>query len=120
MASYNAVKAGVVALSETLSHELAPFGVAVSVVCPSFFRTNLHESLQGADAEMEQAAHTMITRARRSADQVADRVLRGIDARRDVILTDVDGHVAWRAKRFARPVYRTVMRRVAHRASRTS
>lgn len=118
MGSYNAVKAGVVALSETLSHELAPFGVSVSVVCPSFFRTNLHTSLQGADAEMEQAAHAMITRARRSADQVADRVLRGIDARRDVILTDVDGHVAWRAKRFARPVYRTVMKRVAHRASR--
>jgi hypothetical protein len=63
---------------------------------------------------MERAAHSMITKARRSADHVADRVLRGIDARREVILTDVDGHVAWRAKRFARPVYRTVMRRVAH------
>lgn len=118
MASYNAVKAGVVALSETLSHELAPFGVSVSVVCPSFFRTNLHESLRGADAEMEREAHTMITRARRSADQVADRVVRGIDARREVILTDVDGHVAWRAKRFARPAYHAVMKRVAHRAAR--
>jgi NAD(P)-dependent dehydrogenase (short-subunit alcohol dehydrogenase family) len=117
MSSYNAVKAGVVALSETLSHELAPFGVSVSVVCPSFFRTNLHQSLQGADAEMEQAAHAMITKARRSADQVADRVVRGIDARRDVILTDVDGHVAWRAKRYAGPVYRRIMKRVAHRSA---
>ena len=38
---YNATKAAVVALSETLYAELAPHGVAVSVVCPSFFRTNL-------------------------------------------------------------------------------
>ena len=118
MASYNTVKAGVVALSETLSHELAPFGIAVSAVCPSFFRTNLHTSLQGADAEMEESATTLITQARRSAEQVAATVVRGIDARREIILTDVDGHVAWRAKRFARPVYRTVMKRVAHRASR--
>lgn len=118
MASYNATKAGVVALSETLSHELAPFGVAVSVVCPSFFRTNLHTSLQGADMEMEESATAMITRASRSAEQVAARVLRGIDARREVILTDLDGHVAWRAKRYVRPVYSTVMRRVAHRTAR--
>lgn len=117
MASYNATKAGVVALSETLTHELAPYGIAVSVVCPSFFRTDLHTSLRGADREMEESAVALITGARRSAEQVADRVLRGIDARREVILTDVDGHLAWRAKRFLRPVYRTVMKRVARRAA---
>jgi NAD(P)-dependent dehydrogenase (short-subunit alcohol dehydrogenase family) len=117
MASYNTVKAGVVALSETLSHELAPYGVGVSVVCPSFFRTNLHESLRGADTETEASATELITKAPRSADVVADRVVRGIDARREVILTDLDGHLAWRAKRFARPVYRRVMKRVARRSA---
>ena len=35
MASYNAVKAAVVALTETTGHELAPYGVRASVVCPS-------------------------------------------------------------------------------------
>jgi len=49
MASYNAVKAGVVALTETLGHELAPYDVRASVVCPSYFRTNLMASLRGAD-----------------------------------------------------------------------
>ena len=52
MSSYNTVKAGVVALSETLSHELHPYGVTVSVVCPSFFRTNLADSIQGDDTAM--------------------------------------------------------------------
>ena len=41
MASYNAVKAAVVALTETTGHELAAYGVRASVVCPSYFRTNL-------------------------------------------------------------------------------
>ncbi len=49
MASYNAVKAAVVALTETTGHELAAYGVRASVVCPSYFRTNLMSSLRGAD-----------------------------------------------------------------------
>ncbi len=116
MAAYNSVKAGVVALSETLSHELAPFGITVSVACPSFFRTNLSASFQGADTELEEAGRRMVGTARRTADGVAAVVLRGIDARKDVILTDLDGQIAWRAKRFVRPAYTVVMRRAALRA----
>ncbi|MFI5429886.1 SDR family NAD(P)-dependent oxidoreductase [Aeromicrobium sp. UC242_57] len=56
MSEYNAVKAGVVALSETLLHELKPFGVQVSVVCPTFFKTNLTESLRGKDEAARQSA----------------------------------------------------------------
>ena len=119
MAAYNTVKAGVVALSETLSHELAPHHIDVSVVCPSFFRTNLGTSFQGADTEMEAAGRKMVSGSKRSAEQVAAIVVRGIDARRDVILTDRDGHLAWRAKRFARPVYTAAMRRAARRTART-
>src|SRR6186997_2818932 len=44
MGSYNAVKAGVVAFSETTSHELAEYGVRCTAVCPSYFRTNLIEN----------------------------------------------------------------------------
>ena len=113
MAAYNTVKAGVVALSETLSHELAPDGITVSVVCPSFFRTNLGASFQGADAELEAAGRRMVEGARRSAADVAATVIRGIDAGKDVIITDIDGQIAWRAKRFARPVYTAIMRRAA-------
>jgi len=116
MAAYNSVKAGVVALSETLSHELAPFGITVSVVCPSFFRTNLGASFQGADTVMENAGKALLMGARRSADGVAATVVKGIDARKDVILTDLDGHIAWRAKRFVRPAYLAVMRRAGRDA----
>ncbi len=118
MSAYNTVKAGVVALSETLSHELAPHGITVSVVCPSFFRTNLGASFQGADTEMEDAGKKMVSGSKRSADEVAATVVRGIDAGKDIILTDRDGRIAWRAKRFARPVYTAVMKRAARRVAR--
>jgi NAD(P)-dependent dehydrogenase (short-subunit alcohol dehydrogenase family) len=105
MASYNAVKAGVVALSETLSFELEPWGVVTSVVCPAFFRTNLHSSLRGTDVVMERTAERLITGAIASADDIAPVVLKGVDAHRHLILTDSLGRRAYWAKRLARPVY---------------
>src|SRR6478609_4172637 len=101
MSAYNTVKAGVV----------------VSVICPSFFRTNLGSSIQAAATEMEEAGKKMVSGSKRTADEIASIVVRGIDARRDVILTERDGHVAWRAKRFARPAYTAVMKRAAKRVA---
>ncbi|RNI19891.1 SDR family NAD(P)-dependent oxidoreductase [Flexivirga caeni] len=109
MASYNAVKAGVVAISETLRSELAPSGITVSVICPSFFRTNLAESFGGKDVDMEASGTEMITKAPRSADQVAAVAFAGMKAGKFIILTDRDGHIAYAAKRFARPVYDRAM-----------
>ncbi|HRW17974.1 MAG TPA: SDR family NAD(P)-dependent oxidoreductase [Dermatophilaceae bacterium] len=111
MSSYNVTKAGVVALSETLVGELAPWGIDVSVVCPAFFRTGLAASFPGTDPELERQGTRMLDSARRSADLVAARVLRGIDARREVILVDLEGRLAWYAKRWARPLYLAELRR---------
>ncbi|MDO9380978.1 MAG: SDR family NAD(P)-dependent oxidoreductase [Nocardioidaceae bacterium] len=115
MSEYNAVKAGVVALSETLSHELSPYDVAVHVVCPTFFRTNLSSSLQGDDASAHASAVKLIDRSTVTPDQIAARVLAGVDAGRHVILTDREGTVAYAAKRFVRPLYDRAMRRASRR-----
>lgn len=115
MGPYNAAKAGVVALSETLHFELAPFGVTTSVVCPAFFRTNLAASLSGSDPAAEKATVRLIEGSRRSAADVAATVLAGIDARRPVILTDPEGRRAVLTKRLARPLYERGFRRGAAR-----
>lgn len=117
MSEYTSVKAGVVALSESLRYELAPYGVAVSVVCPTFFRTNLAASLRGHDPDSRQAATKLIERSSLSADTVAARVIEGIDHRRHLILTDRDGRFAYYAKRFVRPLYDVVMARQAQSVS---
>ena len=41
MGAYNVTKAGMLALSETLYSELAPYNVGVTAICPAVFRTNL-------------------------------------------------------------------------------
>ncbi len=41
---YTATKFGVVGLGEALREELAPRGIGVSVLCPGFIKTRIHES----------------------------------------------------------------------------
>ncbi|MFE6924528.1 SDR family NAD(P)-dependent oxidoreductase [Nocardia sp. NPDC057663] len=105
MASYAAAKAAVVALSESLRYELAPHGIDVSVVCPSFFRTNLAASLSDADPLMTRVARSLIDSAALDADDIAAAALAGIDARRFLVLTDRAGRRAYWTKRLLRPLY---------------
>jgi len=118
MASYNAAKAGVVALSETLDYELAPWGVTTSVVCPAFFRTNLAGSLAGEDTAMLAVAGRLIGKAETDADAIARIVMSGIDARRRLILTDRLGRRSFWTKRLARPLYDRTFRDGAARLAR--
>ncbi|KAA1424628.1 SDR family NAD(P)-dependent oxidoreductase [Mumia zhuanghuii] len=117
MTEYTAVKAGVVALSESLRWELEPYGVGVSVVCPSFFRTNLADSIRSADPAAKESARRLIEGSSRSADSIAVEVLRQLDAGKHVILPDRDARVAYAAKRFAPWLYRAMMLRTARQAA---
>ncbi|GLY02247.1 MULTISPECIES: SDR family NAD(P)-dependent oxidoreductase [Actinoplanes] len=105
MSSYNVSKAAVVALAESLRHELGPWHIDVSVVCPSFFRSDLAASLGGGDVAMERIAGAIIARAPLSADEMAVRVLAGIDSRKPLILPDGPARKAFWTKRLARRVY---------------
>lgn len=107
MAAYNATKAGVVALSETLDLELASQNVAVSVVCPSFFKTNLSETLRAGSDEAAELSRKLINDSKHSADVIAERVFEGIKARDFHILTHPETTAVWYAKRtLPHPVYR--------------
>lgn len=105
MSSYTAVKAGVVALSETLSYELQPYGIDVSALCPGFIRTPLAQSLAGSDAAMDAIAARLINKSPYTAEQVAAAVIKGLDGRKMVILPDPAARKAVWTKRFARPLY---------------
>jgi NAD(P)-dependent dehydrogenase (short-subunit alcohol dehydrogenase family) len=113
MSSYNAVKAGVVALSETLGHELASWGVKVSVVCPSYFRTNLMASLHGNDAALGEVVARLVERSAYTADDVAREVLAGLDAGLELILPDAAARAAYQLKLDDRSAYDAQMRHQA-------
>ena len=109
MSSYTAVKAAVVAISESLRWELEPFGVDVSVICPSFFRTNLASSLNSSDPAAAEFASKLITRAKLDADQIAAEVMLALDAGEFLILPDPDARKNYRAKRLLPAVYAKTM-----------
>jgi NAD(P)-dependent dehydrogenase (short-subunit alcohol dehydrogenase family) len=115
MASYNAVKSAVVALTETLGHELAAYGVTAHVVCPSYFRTNLLTSLRGADQTLGAIVTQLVETAPFSAEQIAAAVLAGLDAGDEVILPDPMARAAYELKLADRPAYDAQLRRQAAR-----
>lgn len=99
MSSYNVAKTGVVALSETLLGELAPAGIAVTCVCPSFFRTNLMESLRTPDAAMRRSFDRLLDSSPISAADIADIVYRDVQAGRFLCLPHRKARTAWWTKR---------------------
>ena len=105
MSSYAASKAAVMALSESLRYELRPWGIDVTVVCPSFFRSNLTSSLTGDDALADHVAANLISRAPLDADDIATRVISAVNARRYLVLPDRAARIAYWTKRLARPLY---------------
>ncbi|HQR28582.1 MAG TPA: SDR family NAD(P)-dependent oxidoreductase [Nocardioides sp.] len=110
MASYNAVKAGVVALTETAGHELAGYGVRVAVVCPSYFRTNLVESMTGSDQLVGEVIGRLVAASSLTADDIARAVLEGLDAGEELIVPDEPARAAWELKNRDRAAYDAVMR----------
>ena len=99
MAAYNASKAAVVALSETLEVELKEHGIAVTVACPGFFRTNLGRSLRTGNAGLREMTDRLVARSPVTADEVADRVFRAVVKREFWVLPHAEGEAAWLMKR---------------------
>ena len=98
-AAYNATKAAVVALSETLQLELEPDGIGVSVVCPAFFRTDLAKNMRAANPQLEGMTKRLVERARIGADEIAERIFAGIERGDPHILTHPEARRFWRLKR---------------------
>lgn len=110
MASYNAVKAAVVALSETLGHEPAAYDVGVTVVCPSYFRTNLMDNLRGRDTALGAVMRHLVEESPTAAADIAAAVLAGIDAGDEVVLPDEPARAAYARKTQDRGSYDALMR----------
>ncbi|WP_369600621.1 SDR family oxidoreductase [Hahella sp. SMD15-11] len=110
MGSYNATKAGVVAVSETLLGELAPYNTGVSVVCPGFFKTNLAKTARSPDEGVQELIEKLFATSRLSADDIAEKVYRGAESRDFYILPHRFYHALWLLKRYVPPAYLAQMK----------
>ncbi len=100
MGAYNASKAAVVALSETLQQELAADGVQVAVAMPGFFRTRLMEHAR-APEDLRASAGRLMDRSSMAADAIAGEILARAAAGEMHLVLPADYRWLWRFKRLA-------------------
>jgi NAD(P)-dependent dehydrogenase (short-subunit alcohol dehydrogenase family) len=100
MSAYNVTKAGVVALSETLFAEYKSQGIRVSVLCPTFFKTNIADSGRGSTTEKEQQRlRTWMERSKVQAPEVAKAAVEAVRDGTLYVQPMRDGRMGWRMKR---------------------
>lgn len=100
MSAYNASKAAVVALSETLFQEMAEHRVQVAAAMPGFFRTRLMEHAR-APADARGFAQKMMQRSNLEADVVAEEIITRAAAGATHIVLPGTYRWLWRYKRLA-------------------
>ncbi|MBN1471865.1 MAG: SDR family NAD(P)-dependent oxidoreductase, partial [Syntrophaceae bacterium] len=79
MVSYNTTKAAVISISETLKIELSKINVGVSVVCPTFFKTNLMDQFTSPDERQRELANTFFGNAKTTSEKVANHTIQSIE-----------------------------------------
>jgi short-subunit dehydrogenase len=100
VASYNVVKAGVYALSETLRGELAEDNIGVSVVCPAFFQTKLTDSMVGTDDKIKNQINRWMKNSKYTATDVAGMILSAIEKKQFMVLCDSQTKWQYRVSRW--------------------
>ena len=114
MSAYNATKAAVVALSETLYGETLGSGVQVSVAMPFFFRTGLHLTLRASE-QARRDAERMFATTPYTLEQAATDVLNGAAAGRLYVLAPRWLGLLWLVKRVSGTFFLRLSRRMRDR-----
>lgn len=88
MGIYCASKFAVFGLTTSLRYDLAPHGIGVSVLCPGFVRSNIHEAILSRPKSLEHSGYKVTDEDIKRLDnilsvgmdpvQVAEHVLRGV------------------------------------------
>ena len=96
MSNYNVSKAAVISLSETLVAELEPHGIGVTCVCPSFFKTNLGESMRSPDKTTAAKLDKLVAGSNElSADDIASLIYAAVDSKTFLLMPHVKARAAW-------------------------
>lgn len=104
MGPYNVGKAGVMSLSETLAAEFSGTGLRVSVLCPTFVKTNV--AVDGRiTAGSSELAQNLMRWTGFSPERVAVGTLDAFDKGRLYVVPQLDAKLIWLAKRLAPALY---------------
>ncbi|MFH5230442.1 SDR family NAD(P)-dependent oxidoreductase [Antrihabitans spumae] len=98
MAAHNVSKAAVMSLSETMAAELSGTGVNVTVLCPTFVKTNVAKDGR-ITAKSSQLADTLMRLTGFSPESVAKTTLDAHDKGKLYVLPQLDANLVWHLKR---------------------
>jgi NAD(P)-dependent dehydrogenase (short-subunit alcohol dehydrogenase family) len=104
MAAYNVSKAGTLSLSETLAAELSGTGVTVTVLCPTFVKTNIVDAGR-ISVKSTQLADRLMRWTGFSPERVARTCLDTLDRGGLYCMPQPDARISWGIKRFTPTVY---------------
>ena len=110
IAPYNATKAAIVALSEALRVEVAPYNIGISVACPMFFKTNLLKTMRYADDWEREMAEACFKHSRMTCDEVARRIIAAVKKDKLYAVPQLSGRALWLIKRLAPEMNYTIFR----------
>jgi len=100
MAAYNVAKAGAVSVSETLAAELTGTGVGVTVLCPTFFKSDVVKSGRFTDEHTRNLAERMMSKGI-DVEEVVRAALRAVEHDDLYCVPMTNGRWLWRLKRLA-------------------
>jgi short-subunit dehydrogenase len=105
MTAYNVTKAGVLALSETLSAELRKFKIKVNVLCPTLVPTNIIKNGRIPGRYSKLADHALMNYAFTTSDSVAKLTLDRLDKGQLYTIPQIDAKSFWLMKRTSPDMY---------------
>lgn len=109
MAPYNVTKAGVIALSETLRGELKKSNIGVTVVCPTFFKTNLMDQIRVTDDHQINMANAFFNKfSFGTIDSVCKSTMNAIRKNRLYAVPQPDAKLFWFLKRMTPNIFYSV------------
>src|ERR1700759_1197033 len=115
MAAYNVSKDGTLSLSETLAAELSSTAVKVTVLCPTFVKTNIIESGRIRD-QTTQFANKLMRWIGLSPEKVARICLDAHDRGELYCMPQIEAKIGWNIKRFVPGTYTRGMGLVSRHA----
>lgn len=99
MSPYNVTKAGVISLSETLRPELKYQNIGVTVVCPSFFPTNLMDRIRSSNQKAHNRMDAFFNKSMGSAESVSRHIIKSVKKNKTYVVTQPDAKFWWFLKR---------------------
>lgn len=106
MSPYNVTKAGVISLSETLRGELKGSNIGVTVVCPTFFKTNLMDQARCTDERQLKMADAFFCKfSFGTTESVCRATLKAVKKNKLYVLPQPDSKLFWFLKRMTPNTY---------------